>query len=109
MTHYTSAPKIPLLTLHSELSKLYHAVAILLEDMYVDITIQWRNGTYLSVNVECWEKDKQKVIDRLNHGALAGEYDYRFSVSYPTGITDPYQWVVVSGNVNLHHDARKAA
>lgn len=111
MKPYTSRAQVPLITLHGELSKLHHAVNLLFEDLYVDITIQWRNGTYLTVNVECREKDKQKVVDRLNHGALTGEYDYRFSTGYPTGNIDPDDWVVVTGYVDLHHPRpeRKAA
>ena len=51
--HYTRAQAIPLLTLHSELSKLHHAVNLLFDDIPTDITIQWRNGVYLTVDVEC--------------------------------------------------------
>lgn len=100
---YTSRPEIPLITIHSELSKLHHAVKLLLDDLYVDITLQWRNGTYLTVEVECREKDKQTVVDRLNHGAVMGEYDYRFTTGYPTGDTHPQTWVTVTGYVDLHH------
>ena len=106
---YTSPATVPLLTLHGELSKLYHAAKLLMEPYMVDITIQWRNGTNLCVIVECRESIKQKVVDRLKHGALTGHYDYRFSVSYPTGIADPSDWVQVTGYVDLHHDWKKAA
>jgi hypothetical protein len=106
---YTSAQKVPLLDIHGELSKLHHAVSILLEPFMVDITIQWRNGTYLAVVVECRESCKQQIVDRLKHGAVTGKYDYRFSVSYPTGIADPHDWVFVTAYVDMHHDRRKKA
>jgi len=99
--------KLPdLLSVHGALSTLVYAVSETLKPMMVDVSARWRNGTYLSVEIECRERNKQKVIDRLSHGALVGEYDYRFSLSYLTMPADPDDWVTVTAYPDMHHDVR---
>ncbi|QIG68867.1 hypothetical protein EVB71_015 [Rhizobium phage RHph_Y55] len=92
---------------HSALAHLAFAVRQALEPLPVDVKIEWANGTYLAVKVECRGSDKQVVVDRLSHGVLQGSYDYRFSVSYPTGGSDT-DWITVTAYPNLSHDDKRA-
>ena len=96
-----------LMDCHSKLSELSFAVKLTLEPIPVGIVVEWQEGTYLAVKVECRERDKQQVVDKLNHGALGGGYDYRFSVSYPTGKADPLDWCFVTAYPDIGHDAAK--
>jgi len=95
-----------LLSVHGALSTLVYAVSETLKPMMVDVSARWRSGTYLSVEIECRERNKQKVIDRLSHGALIGNYDYRFRLSYSTSPADPDEWVIVTAYPDMHHDVR---
>ena len=95
-----------LLSVHGALSSLVYAVSETLRPLAVDVSARWRNGTYLAVEIECREKHKQMVIDRLSHGALVGDFDYRFSLSYPTSVSDPDEWVFVTAHPDMHHDVR---
>lgn len=101
--------QISLLDVHCVLSALSFAVKETLSPLWVDVKVQWREGTYLSVEVECRARNKQEVIDRLAHGALVGKYDYRFRLSYPTMPTEPDDWLTVTAYPDMHHDDRKAA
>jgi hypothetical protein len=96
-----------LLEVHGALSALAHAVSLALDELNVDVQVHWRNGTYLSVTIETTERRKQLVIDRLMHGALAGGYDYRFTLSYPTMPAEPYDRVIVTAYPDMHHDHRR--
>lgn len=97
-------PKVSLMDVHSTLSHLSFAVVQTLKPLNVGVKVMWDQWTYLSVLVECYERDKQMVIDRLSHGVLYGEYDYRFLVSYPTGKIDPTDWVTVKAYPDMSHD-----
>lgn len=93
---------------HGKLSELSFAVKLALEPLPVDITIEWRNGTHLTVKVECYERHKQMVVDRLKHGALHGKYDYRFkSISYLTMPAHPWDWTIVTAWPDMEHDDKK--
>lgn len=85
---------VPLMDVHGTLSHLAFAVKQNLEPIPADVYVEWRNGTYLSVVIECRGKDVQVITDRLSHGVLQGEYDYRFSVSRPLNVPD-HQWTSV--------------
>jgi hypothetical protein len=102
-----SMPLTSLGAAHSALSHLCFAVGETLAPMWVQVRAQWQNGTYLTVEVMCREKNKQEVIDRLLHGALVQDYDYRFRVSYPTGPVDPHTWVTVTAYPDMQHDDRR--
>lgn len=88
---------------HSALSHLVHAVRLALEPLSVDVIAQWRSSTYLSVEIACAERDKQRVVDALTHGALHDTYDYRFQLSYSTSPTHPDDWVRVTAYPDLFH------
>lgn len=83
-----------LMDVHGALSNLVFAVRQNLEPLWTRVHAEWQNGTYLSVVVECRGKNVQEIADRLSHGVLQGDYDYRFSVSYPTSV-GPNDWVEV--------------
>lgn len=100
-------PKISLMDVHGTVSHLAFAVSKTLEPISAGVSVHWDHLTYLSVEIECYERDKQKVVDRLNHGALVDDYDYRFSVSYPTGGTDPTEWVKVRAYPDMSYDDKK--
>lgn len=92
-----------LMDVHGELSRLVFAVRENLRPMLVDVTAEWQNGTYLAVVVECHGRNVQTVADRLAHGVLQGEFDYRFRcIARPTGVPD-YDWTVVRAYPDLHH------
>ena len=94
---------------HGAVSHLAFAVSEEIKPINAGVSIHWDHLTYLSVEIECYERDKQTVIDRLKHGALTGPYDYRFSLSYPTGGTDPMAWVTIRAYPDMSHDNRKFA
>lgn len=98
------ATDVSLMDVHGAISNLAFAVSQTLEPLSVDVRVAWDRFTYLHVDVECRERDRQTVVDRLSHGALTGSYDYRFSVSHPLGEKDPDAWVVVKAYPNLSHD-----
>lgn len=100
-----SSPRVSLMDVHSALSHLVFAVKQNLEPMYVGVKAEWENYTYLVVEVECRGKDVQKIADRLSHGVLQGDYDYRFRVSYPIN-PEPDAWVNVRAYPDLGHDDR---
>lgn len=91
-----SRRKISLLELHGACADLAHAIKLALDPLCVDITVKWRNGIYLSVDIETTARHQQRVIDQLMHGALHGGYDYRFTVSYSTAPAEPSDRVWVT-------------
>lgn len=92
-----------LMDVHGELSRLVFAVQQNLEPLMVDVSAEWHNNTYLVVVVECKGKHVQTVADRLAHGILQGEFDYRFrSIARPTGI-GPDAWTSVRAYPDMHH------
>lgn len=95
---------VSLMKVHSAVSHLAFAVGQTLRPLNVGVRVCWDQYTYLCVHVECYEKDRQMVVDRLSHGALEEPYDYRFSCSYPTGGTDPLAWIVVKAYPDMTHD-----
>jgi len=95
--------RVSLMEVHSALSHLTFAVGEALRPLNVGVSAKWDQYTYLSVQVECSERDKQKVVDQLSHGVLQEPYDYRFRCSYPTG-GSPTDWVTVSAYPNMTHD-----
>lgn len=99
-----SRARVSLMEVHSALSHLVFAVGQALMTLNVRVSACWEQHTYLCVEVECREKDRQMVVDRLSHGALTEQYDYRFSVSHPTGETDQNAWVVVRAYPDMGHD-----
>lgn len=99
--------RVSLMDVHSTLSHLIFAVSETLKPLNVGVKATWDQYTYLSVHVDCYERDKQMVIDRLSHGALYGEYDYRFSCSYPTWKINPMDWVTVKAYPDMSWDDKK--
>lgn len=92
-----------LMDIHGSLSRLSFAVKQNLEPLPVTVIVEWHPTTYLSVVIECYGKHTQIITDRLMHGVLQGDYDYRFrSVSKPLGIDD-YAWTVVRAYPDLQH------
>lgn len=98
--------RVSLMDVHGALSHLVFAVKQCLEPLPVDVEADYNNTTYLSLLVSCRGKDVQKIADRLNHGVLQGEYDYRFRVAYSTGC-DPNEWTWVRAYPDLMHDHRR--
>lgn len=97
-----------LFDVHHSLSHLVFAVRENLKPLWVTVTAEWHEITYLTVAVECRGKDVQMVADRLVHGVLQGEYDYRFrSVSKPVGI-GPDTWTIVRASPDMQHDQRRS-
>lgn len=88
--------------IHRSLSHLAFAVQQNLEPIPVGVSVEWHPISFLSVAVECYGKHVQIVTDRLSHGVLQGEYDYRFSVSRPIGTPDD-EWTVVRAYPKLSH------
>jgi len=88
--------------LHRQMSAIHHAAVLTFEDVYFALVkLEWNPHTYLTVEVECYQKDAEKVAARMNHGLLVNGYDYRFSgVAMPTG-NRPDDLVKVSGRLNL--------
>lgn len=99
-----SKANVSLMDVHGALSHLVFAVGQTLLPLNVLVSAGWEQGTYLHVSVECREKDRQMVVDRLSHGALSEQYDYRFSVSHPTGEKDGNAWLVVRAYPDMSHD-----
>lgn len=93
-----------LLEVHGKLSELIHAVKLTLEPLSASVIAEWHEGTHLCVVIECREKHKQEIVDRLAHGALAGPYDYRFSLSYPVSRCNPLDWAEIRAYPDLSHD-----
>lgn len=94
-----------LMDVHSSLSHLAFAVGQSLEPMMVEVKVEWENHRHLSVEVGCFGKHVRKIADRLSHGVLQGEYDYRFTVSHPNN-PDPDEWTWVRAYPDLMHDDR---
>lgn len=99
-----AARRPSLLEVHGSLSTVVFAITETLKPLAVDVTAKWRNGVYLSIDIEVRSKFKQRVIDALSHGALAGPYDYRFGLSYSTMHEDPDDWVVVTAYPDMCYD-----
>jgi hypothetical protein len=96
-----------LMDVHGKLAELSHAVALTLEPLAVTVEVVWRPVTYLAVEIKCYARDSQIVVDRLRHGALADKYDYRFtSIARPLG-RDPFEWITISAVPDMQHDRRK--
>lgn len=89
--------------LHRQMSAIHHAAVLTFEDIYFAlIKVEWNPYTYLTVEVECYQKDAEKVAVRMAHGLLANGYDYRFSgVARPIG-SEPNELVKVSGQLDLN-------
>lgn len=98
-----------LFEVHTELSRLCFAVKLALEPLSVEVQARWRDGTYLSVDVECFDAHKMRVVDALKHGALHGPYDYRFTgISYPTmPVEHPFDRVTVTAYPDMHHQRKR--
>jgi hypothetical protein len=88
---------------HRQLSAIHHAATMTFEDIYFAfVKLEWNNATYLTVAVECYQKDAQKIADRMMHGLLSDGYDYRFmSVGKPLG-HEPSDLVTVNGTIDLN-------
>lgn len=99
----TTRERPSLMDVHGALSYWVFAVQQNLEPLWVTVTAEWHSITYLNIVVECRGKDVQMVADRLRHGVLQGEFDYRFrSVSMPVGTPD-HEWTVVRAYPDLQH------
>lgn len=99
--------RVSLFDVHGSLSALVFAVNKALDPIMCEVTAQWKNGTYLSITVEVRAKHKQLVIDRLSHGVLVDDYDYRFSLSYATMPEEPDDWIFITAYPDMHHDDRR--
>jgi len=97
---------------HGALSHLVFAVSKSFEDCCVTCRVEWRNSTYLTLLVECRAGEAQRVMDRLRHGILWGEYDYRFRMLGWAGaevvakLHPLYDTVTISAQPDLSHDMR---
>lgn len=96
---------ISLMDVHGALSHLCFAVKQCLEPIVVEVKAEWQNHSYLSIEIGCYGKDVHEIADRLSHGALQGDYDYRFTVSRPLGISGR-EWTWVRAYPDLSHDDR---
>jgi hypothetical protein len=97
---------------HGALSHLVFATGKAMEPFAVDVRVEWRDHTYLTLYIECRAGRAQAVIDRLRHGFLHGPYDYRFSmIGWPGAenvakLHPLYDYVTVSAQPDLCHDMR---
>lgn len=99
---YSRPAEITMMQVHGALGNLVHAVT---EELPRPCQVEavWRPGTYLSVEVECYGRDVERVAAQLSHGIVWGHYDFRFrGVSRPTNF-EPSDWVGVSASVDLSH------
>lgn len=99
--------EIGLLDIHAALSTLIFAVKEELDPFIVDVQLRYRDSTYLCVVIECRERHKQAIIDRLAHGVLWGPYDYRFQLSYSTIPVGDHDWTFIEAYPNMHWDQKK--
>jgi hypothetical protein len=98
--------RVSLMEVHGSLSALCFAVKQCLSDVNCDVYGEYRQGTYISIKIECLGRNMQKVVDRMVHGVLQGDYDYRFKVSYP-GAVDDLEWITVTAYPDMSHDDRR--
>jgi hypothetical protein len=95
--------EIPMLAIHGALSSLSFAIKQALPEVPVDITIQWRNGTYLTVLIETYGRWVERVKAQLAHGVMPDGFDYRFTcIGHPTGY-GPSDYVTISASVATSH------
>ena len=100
---------VPLGDVHSELSSLIHAAEEYLKDLDCAVKIEYDQVTYLNLVVEVWgaqprSKRVQAVVDRLQHGILWGEYDYRFRmITRPLSDPESYRPTEVRASLDLSH------
>lgn len=73
-----SKPSVSLMEVHNALSHLLFAVKEAMNPYYVDVRIDYNQYTYITVSIECYVPRFQLVVDRLKHGVLWGDYNYRF-------------------------------
>lgn len=122
---YSRKPTCSMMDVHGALSSLLYAANEELRSLGATCELRYRSETYLSLEVEirsCTDSDRQiknarAVVDRLRHGILWGEYDYRFGmISHPCWehVEDGYESIFVTASVDLHHGCechpvRKAA
>ena len=99
--------RVSLFDVHGSLSALCYAIQKALDPIICEVTAEWRNSTYLSVRIECYSKRKQLVIDRLMHGVLVEDYDYRFKLAYSTMKEEPDDWIFITAYPDIHHDDRR--
>lgn len=99
--------RVDLFAVHGALSALLHAVKTELTGLSVGVSLEYTSGTYLCVVIQVSEKRKQFVVDKLRHGVLNGDYDYRFSVSYPTSYAEPFEAVEVRAYPDMFHDQKR--
>ena len=100
---YSSPAKITMMEVHGALASLVHGVKEELPD-YCQVEVLWRQGTYLSVIVECYAKDITRVVSQLQHGIVWGHYDYRFRmICSPAEKHDPLDWITIDASVDLSH------
>lgn len=96
-----SGKDIPLLTLHNALSHLLHAIKLEIPAI-CGCSLRYTAELYLTVEIEVPIHYRQLVVDRLLHGVLNGDYDYRFKgVRWSPTSTEPRQWI--SASVDLCH------
>lgn len=104
--------KPDLMAVHGKLAELAFAVKESIgRRILTTVTVEWHPTTYLQVRVECYAASVQMVADVLSHGALYGEYDYRFTaISRPnTEEMDPWEWVAVTATPNMAYDMNRSS
>jgi hypothetical protein len=90
---------------HNALSHLVSAAQTACGSLGWGAHVEWRNGTYLTLVIECPAKNAEAIGAKLQHGLLDDYNDYRFTcVSIPQG-HDPYVTVEVTAVPDLQHDA----
>lgn len=115
---WSRKPEVSLMEVHGALSSLLYAANEELKGLGAICELSYRPGTYLELQVEIWGradharsiKNAQAVVDRLRHGILWGEYDYRFDmISHPQWehVEPDYEPICVTAKVDLCHDRRE--
>ena len=99
-------PRCDLMDVHSSLSHLVAAAQTACEGMAVSVYVEWRDGTYLTLVVECRAKYVDAIAYKLQHGLLDDYNDYRFtSVQVPLGL-DPDDDTEVRASPDMSFDMR---
>lgn len=104
-----SKPRVSLMEVHSALSHLIFAVSEAMEPYCVDVRVSYNKWTYITLSIECYVPRFQLVVDRLKHGILWGDYNYRFKmIGHPPigDIQRRNRWdtVVISASPDMSFD-----
>lgn len=101
-----SLPRTSLIDAQNALSHLHFAVAEEFRDIAVwGIKLEYHAypGLGLAVVIEVRSKHSQLVVDRLLHGVLNGDYDYRFAYASREIHESPDVFVHVTAYPEIMH------